>query len=182
MVACNMEFARTLDPWFALRVRPCFERLTATYLRQRDYEEFSPTYTVTRQWSDRKKQTESYLFPGYVFCRFNPHDRLPVLSAPGVIDVVRVGKEPAEVPESEIERVRMMVRSGLPLLPWPHLDVGDLVLLERGPLAGLEGRLERIKDKYRIIVSLSLLRAGVSAEVDRAWVRPLKKAAPGHVR
>ena len=112
-----MEPAKTVDAWFALKVRPCFERNTATYLRQRNYEEFSPTYAITRQWSDRKKRTEAYLFPGYVFCKFNAHHRLPVLSAPGVIDVVRFGKQPAEVAESEIERIRKMVRSGLPLLP-----------------------------------------------------------------
>ena len=52
-----------------------------------------------------------------------------------------------------------------------------MVLLESGPLAGLEGRLERIKDRYRIVVSLTLLNTGVSAEVDRAWVRPLKKGS-----
>jgi len=31
------------------------------------------------------KEIEVPLFPGYLFCRMNPHNRLPVLMTPGVI-------------------------------------------------------------------------------------------------
>ena len=45
-------------------------------LRERGYEEFAPSYKVEKRWSDRTKQIEQFLFPGYIFCRFNPNDRL----------------------------------------------------------------------------------------------------------
>jgi transcription antitermination factor NusG len=162
-----------LYPWFALRVRSNYERVAALHLRDRGFDEFSPTFKAERQWSDRKKQIDQFLFPGYVFCRINPEDRLPVLSIPGAVGLVAFGKGPAAIPENEIESVRTMVGSGLLVGPWPFLAAGQSVLIEHGPLTGLEGLLLEVKKAFRLIVSVSLLQRSVSVEIDRNWVRPL---------
>jgi transcription antitermination factor NusG len=143
------------------------------YLREQGYDEFCPAYKSERQWSDRKKTVERFLFPGYVFCRLNPDDRLPVLMMPGVVNVVGFGSQPAPIPDQEIEHVRTMVGSGLLVTPWPFLSVGQTVVLERGPLAGVEGILQQIKKTFRLVVSVHMLQRSVSTEVDRAWVRPV---------
>jgi transcription antitermination factor NusG len=161
-------------PWFAVRVRSNHERIAAVHLEERGYEEFMPSYKIERRWSDRKKEIEQFLFPGYVFCRLNPQARLPVLTAPGVVGLVGCGKIPTPIPDEEIERIRRMIQSGLLLTPWPFLELGQTVLIERGPLAGVEGILEEVKGKCRLIVSINLLRRSVGAEVDRHWVRPVK--------
>jgi len=162
-------------PWFAIRVRSNRERVVSVYLRETGYEEFSPTYKLERQWSDRTKILDQPLFPGYVFCRLNLSDRLPVLQVPGVFGLVCVGRAPAAIPEAEVLRVRALIESGLLVTPWPFLEIGQSVLIERGPLAGLEGILQRLKGKLRIIVSVTLLQRSVSAEIDRAWIRPLSQ-------
>lgn len=159
--------------WFAVRVRSNQERVVAAYLRSRGYEEFSPSYKIERHWSDRKKEIDRLIFPGYVFCRLDPAVRLPVLQAPGVVDLVSFGKSPAPIPDREIEAIRRMVQSGLLVMPWPYLELGNSVLIERGPLAGIEGILEEVKGKCRLIISVNLLQRSVSAEVERSWVRPL---------
>jgi transcriptional antiterminator NusG len=165
-------------PWFAIRVRSKHEQVTAVHLRHRGYEEFSPSYKIERQWSDRRKIGEQFLFPGYVFCRFNPQQRLPVLTAPGVVGLVGFGDGPTPIPDNEIEQVRAMVRSGLLVTPWPFLEKGQIVLIERGPLAGIEGILEKVKGRFRLVVSIRLLQRSVSSEVDRTWVRPLRPPRP----
>jgi len=160
-------------PWFALRVRSNYERVTAVHLRDRGFDEFVPTYRTERQWSDRKKEIDLPLFPGYVFCRVNPDDRLPVLTIPGTVGLVGFGKGPTAIPDQEIESVRKMIGAGLLVAPWPFLSVGQGVLIERGPLAGVEGILQEIKKTFRLVVSISLLQRAVSAEIDRTWIRPL---------
>jgi transcription antitermination factor NusG len=167
--------------WFAVRVRSNFERIAVTHLRERGYEEFAPSHKTERQWSDRKKEIDQFLFPGYVFCRFNPQDRLPVLTAPGVVDVVGWGKIPAPIPDQEIERVRRMVQSGLLVSPWPYLELGQTVLIEHGPLAGMEGILAEVKGRCRLVVSINLLKRSISAEVERSCVRPVK-SVPSNAR
>ena len=161
-------------PWFAVRVRSNHERVTQAHLRGRGYEEFTPTYRSERRWSDRTRKIDQALFPGYVFCRFDPEDRLPILTVPGVVGLVSFGKVPAPIPVGESERIRRMVQSGLSISPWPFLDVGQPVSIERGPLAGVEGVLAEVKGKGRLIVSINLLRRSVSAEVERNWVSPVR--------
>lgn len=163
--------------WFAVRVRSNFERIAGTHLRERGFEEFAPSHKVERRWSDRIKQVDQFLFPGYVFCRFNPGNRLAVLTAPGVVDVVGWGKLPAPIPMDEIERVRRMVESGLLVTPWPYLELGQAVLIEHGPLAGMEGILVEVKGRCRLVVSINLLKRSISAEVERSCVRPVKSLA-----
>jgi len=166
-------------PWFAVRVRSNQERVALAHIRQRGFEEFAPSYKSERRWSDRKKEIDQFLFPGYVFCRFNPQYRLPILTAPGVVDVVGFGKIPAPIPDEEIERVRRLVDSGVLVTPFPFVEVGQSVLIERGPLAGLEGILAEVKGRWRLVVSINLLRRSVSAEVDRASIRPLRSLPAG---
>jgi transcription antitermination factor NusG len=167
-------FDQVAHPWFAVRVRSNQERLAALHLEERGYQGFTPSYKVERRWSDRTKEIEQFLFPGYVFCRLDPNDRLPVLTAPGVVGLVGCGRIPTPIPDHEVERIRRMVQSGLLVTPWPFLELGQTVLIEQGPLAGVEGILEEVKGKYRLVVSINLLRRSVGAEVDRHWVRPVK--------
>ena len=77
--------------WFAVRVRPQRERRVVDAFRHKGYEPFLPLYRSKRSWSDRVKEIELPLFPGYVFCRFQAASRLPIVTTPGVVYVVGVG-------------------------------------------------------------------------------------------
>ena len=165
-------------PWFAVRVKSNCERVVALLLDQRGYQRFLPSSQVRKQWSDRIKVAERLLIPGYVFCSFNPHDRLPIVSTPGVLHVVGVGKEPAPISGTEIQALWTTVTSGLPVETWPFLQSGDRVVVERGALAGVEGIVTHFRGGCRLVVSIALLQRSVAAEIDRDWVRPLAPSRP----
>ena len=159
-------------PWFALRVKSNFERTTAMHLHDRGYQEFVPTYIARSSWSDRVKKVEKPLFPGYVFCNFDPYHRLPILTSPGVLQIVGIGREPVPIPDAEIDAVWRTVRSGLLVSPLPFIRVGERVAVERGPLAGVEGIVEQLRGTYRLLVSIDLLGRSVAAEIEKDWIRP----------
>jgi transcription antitermination factor NusG len=165
-------------PWFALQVRTKHELNIAILLRGKGYSPFVPLYQCRRQWSDRIKTVEAPLFPGYLFCRLNLQDRLPVLETPGVTRIVGYGRVPAEVDDAEINGLQTMVASGLPSQPWPFLQVGDLVKIERGALRGLQGVLIEVRGAHRLVLSITLLRRSVAVEIDPAFVRSLSSANP----
>ena len=160
-------------PWYALQIQSRLGTVASLTLRDRGYEEFFPLYSSRRRWSDRMKQVSAPLFPGYLFCRFDVSDRLPVVSTPGVIGVVGLGKIPVPIDEEEIEAVQAILRSGLAAQPWPLLQVGSKVYIERGPMAGLEGIIARTDKVYRLVVSVSMLQRSVAVEIDREWARPI---------
>jgi transcription termination/antitermination protein NusG len=160
-------------PWFAVRVRPNYEKPVAAALRGKGFEEFLPLVRSKRQWSDRVKIMDLPLFPGYLFCRLNLEERLPLLTTPGFLYLVGVGKNPEPVDESEIAGIQAVLRSGLTVTPWPNLVVGQKVQLKHGPLRGLEGVLTKIANRHRIYVSVTLLKRSISVEVDPEWVQPV---------
>ena len=167
--------------WFALRTKPRHEKSTALALRGRGLEEFLPLAQMRRRWSDRTVDLELPLFPGYVFCRFDPWDRLPVVTTPGVQSVVGFGRTLIAVEDGEIASLQVLARSGLEAQPWPFLEVGQVVSIESGPLAGCEGMLLDFKGTRRLVLSVTLLQRAVAVEVDRPCVRPCRRrsAAPG---
>jgi transcription antitermination factor NusG len=160
-------------PWFALRVKSRSEKIVATIARNKGFEEFLPLYQSRRRWSDRFKSVELPLFPGYVFCRLNPEFRLPLLTIPGVLGFVGIGRVPAPIDDAEIAAIQTAVGAGLLAEPYPFLEVGQRVRVAEGPLAGLEGLLVEVRKQQRIAVSVSLLKRSVAVEIDRHWVRPL---------
>jgi len=163
--------------WYALHVRSRFEKVVARNLRGKGYEEFLPTYRRSSRWSDRTKQIELPLFPGYVFCRFDPLDRLPVLTIPGVNGIVAVGKTFVPIDQTELDAVRAVLKSEAYCEPWPYLAVGQRVRVEYGPLAGTEGLVMMLKNAYRLVISVNLLQRSVSVEIDRECLKPLSNQA-----
>ena len=161
------------ERWFALRVKSRCEKVVATIAQNKGFQEFLPLYQSRRRWSDRLKSVELPLFPGYIFCRLDPQYRLPLLTIPGVLHFVGIGKIPVPIEDSEIAAIQTAIRSGLSTEPCPFLEVGQRVRLEEGPLAGLEGILAGTSKQQRLIVSVTLLQRSVAVAIERDWAAPL---------
>jgi transcription antitermination factor NusG len=161
--------------WYALQVRSRKENYVASQITGQGYECLLPTYKCIRNWSDRRKEVEQPLFPGYLFCRFDFQQRRSLILTPGVLQIVGAGRTPVPVSEDEIRALQMAVSSGMPKQPWPYLEVGQRVRVNYGTLAGLEGILVNLKGNQRVVLSVTLLQRSVAMEVDSAWLTPVKE-------
>ncbi len=159
-------------PCYVLRVRAGREKSVALLLRNKGFVDFLPLYSTYRRWSDRTKQVEVPLFPGYVFCRFDAENRLPILTTPHVVHVVGMGGAPEPVDEDELTALQRVVSSGLLMQPWPFLKVGQRLIIQQGPLRDVEGILTKIKGVSNLIISITLLQRSVAVCIERAGVRP----------
>jgi transcription antitermination factor NusG len=174
-VNCGAVDVAPTAPWYALSVKHQHERTIEIALNGKGFETFSPTYRVRRQWSDRSKEIELPLFAGYVFCRFPLESKAQVLTTPAVSRVVQFGATIVAVPDAEIEAIRVLVASRLPMRPWPHLKPGDRVRIERGPLRGVVGVLLREvsvkeKDTLELVITVELLQRSVAVRIEAADV------------
>jgi transcription antitermination factor NusG len=170
----------TLEPlrevrerWFALRVQSRCEKVVAAIARNKGFEEFLPLQQGCRRWSDRLKAIDLPLFPGYLFCRLDPQRRLPLLTIPGVLHFVGIGKIPSPIEDGEIAAIQTAVGSGILTEPWPFLEAGQRVRLEDGPLTGLEGILVETRNRQRVVVSVTLLKRSVAVAIERHWATPV---------
>ncbi|MEP6714612.1 MAG: UpxY family transcription antiterminator [Terriglobia bacterium] len=161
------------EHWFAVAVVPRKEKLTAQTLRMKGYTDFLPLYSMKRKWSDRIKRVELPLFPGYLFCRFDPKLRLPILKVPSVLSILGMGNIPELIPDNEIEALQTVCKAGVHALPCPYLFAGAKVRINEGPLAGVEGILIEEKET-RLILSISLLQRSIAVEVESDWITPTR--------
>jgi transcription antitermination factor NusG len=166
----NSETSSQSFPWFGIRTRSNQEKIAATALESKGFEHYLPTFRSRRRWSDRVVETHQPLFSGYVFCRFDPNQRLPIVTTPGVVSIIGFGKEPAPIADSEIEAVQTVLRSGLAAEPCIFLREGQRVRVKCGALQGLEGILLKKKSEWRMVVSVSMLQRSIAVEIDREWI------------
>lgn len=161
--------------WFAVRVRPSFEQIVFEALTARGLEAFSPTYTSPNHGSngtgaDAGCNSAIPLFSGYLFCRTTLERCIVILHVPGVRDVVSFGRTPVAIPNAEIDAIRRISQAKLKIEPHPFCAAGQVIRIERGPLAGIEGVFTQSCPSCKIVVSVSLLRKSISAELDISWI------------
>ena len=159
--------------WYALFVRSRHEKTVENSLRSKRYNVFSPSYRTKRKRVDRIAEIEVPLFPGYVFCQFDPNKRLPILMTPGVVGVVGRGNRPEPVDDTEIDSIRTVALAGRSVQPWPFLKLGQRIRMQSGPLTGVEGIFLRVQDKDHLVVSVTLLQRAVSVVIERDSVSPV---------
>jgi transcription antitermination factor NusG len=159
-----------VDPWFALQTKPRNERKAERLLREKGYECFTPTYRLKRKWSDRVVEIDLPLFPGYVFCCFTSSALGKAISTRGVVRVVGFGGKAAEVAIEEIEALQLVAQSPCLREPWNYLPDGMDVLVESGPLAGIQGIICADENRRRLIISVTLLQRSVAIQLDEDTV------------
>jgi transcription antitermination factor NusG len=168
--------AGALPTWYALYTCPRHEKCVALQIEQRRIDCFLPLYRSVRRWKDRRKELELALFPGYVFVRLAPQDRMRVLQLPSAVRLVSFNGHPAPLPEAEIEALRQRLAGGACVQPHPYLCVGRRVRVRAGPMNGLEGIIVRRKDRCRVVFSLDLIMRSVAVEVDESDVEPVAES------
>lgn len=160
-----LEWEGKSNPWFAVRTRARAEKVAALQIRALGIEEFLPLYQVRRQWFDRVKKVSLPLFSGYLFCRCDRKTLWRVSSLSSVANVVGFGEQSAIIPEHEIQAIRQLVESGFPTSPCPFLKEGAMVRIRQGPLMDVTGRVLKVKNFYRLVISVEMLHRSVSVEV-----------------
>ena len=172
-----MDQVRSFDqasgsPWYVVRVKANAERKVAQSLTNRGVEVFLP---LQKRQSKRKSVglIEIPLFPGYVFSRFSWNGSQVVLTCDGVVHILCRGSVPEPVDASEMRSLLVLSRTAPSLSPLLAFTTGQKVKITEGPLADVEGIVLRDNGRQRMIVSVSLLRRSVIAEIDREWVEDL---------
>jgi transcription termination/antitermination protein NusG len=156
--------------WYAAYTRARHEKRVAQQLQGKFVETLLPVYETVHHWRNGRARVVLPLFPGYVFVRIPLKDRMKVLEVPSVVHLVGFNGQPAALPDAEIETLRSRLTNQVQAEPRPYLTTGRRVHIKAGPLAGVEGILMRRKQKYRLVLSVDLIKCSIAAEVDIADV------------
>lgn len=158
---------------YAVKVRTASEETVTKALQQKSHRAMTPMQTVARRYSDRIKKVSLALFPGYVFVWMRQEDWLSVVSTNGVSYVVRTGHVLVPLTSEESRAIEILCRSKSGCEPCPMFIVGQKVMIEQGPFAGLAGALERVHDEATVVVSIESLHRAVRVTIGTNSIRIL---------
>ncbi len=97
-----------------------------------------------------------------------------VLKTEGVVRFLgMVPGEPEPVPDDQIISLKKLVESKETLDPYPYLKEGQHVRIKKGALAGVEGILIERAGKHALVLSVDILRQGVSLKIDASEVETI---------
>ena len=146
-------------PWRVLWTRSNCEQLVYDQLAVKGFDLFLPTV-----------EERAPLFRGYLFLRHavDKASYLEVCKARGLVRLLGERWDQLEVvPDGEIHAIQRLVRSELPILPYPYLREGQRVRITEGPLANVEGILVRGNPKKGLlVVSVNLLQRSAAVHLD----------------
>jgi transcription antitermination factor NusG len=163
------------SPWNVIHVVAKHEKRVAQHLAARSIEHYLPLYAERSKWSDRTVVLERPLFTGYVFVRFSPHSRLPIISIPGVIRLLGDTAVDTVDPEG-VATIREGLAKGHILRPHPFLLAGTRVRIRAGVFSGVEGIVTKLRPSCRVILLVSAIQQCFSLEIGLEHLDVLKPA------
>ena len=162
--------------WYAVHTSSRHEDMVHMRLDAKEIPVFLPKIEVWSKRKDRKKRIRVPLFRGYLFVHVELEKRiwLEILKTPGVARIVGNQKEPIPIPNEQIDSIRILLENDVLLTPVPYLQIGQMVKIVNGPLAGVEGiLLETDTRKNKLVISVDILKRSLSVEFDTIDVEPV---------
>ncbi len=157
--------------WKVLFVKPRTEKKVTEYCGLYVIPFYLPLREKTSVVQRRKVTVKIPVFPGYVFARLGPSQRLQLLQTNLLVRVLE--------PESPRRMLRdlVMVRRALKvdpsLTPAKPLAQGRLVRIISGPFMGIEGRVARMAGTLKVILNVDLIGQAVSVTAETDQVEAL---------
>lgn len=151
--------------WYVLHVKPRTEKKVRGFLRAYGYFCHLPVYIKTTRVQRRKVRREMPLFPGYVFSKLYPEERLAMLRTNLIVRTIGV-----ERPRPMIHQLRQILRAGKvaehEMSPTRVFKEGEYVKVVSGPFFGTEGYVKRSANGgASIVLNVDVLGQAVEVSI-----------------
>ena len=165
------EIDQLTGTWWVAHTKPRQQKALAwDILRTAAGGYFLPMYDAVRKSRGRTWKTTLPLFPGYVFLCCDEDQRAAALKTNRIANLIPVPDQAQLI--RELDGIKRLLESKAGIDPYPQLTRGKTCRIHRGPLAGLEGKIERRKGHLRFIVNVSILGQGAMIEIDADVLEP----------
>ena len=149
--------------WFVLHVKPRTEKKVMRFLAHYGYFRHLPVYEKVTKVQRRKVRRELPIFPGYVFTRLLPEERIKMLETNLLVRTI-----PVVQPRQMIHQLRQIAhvsRKGPQMRPVHPFKEGDYVRVAYGPLRGTEGYVKREGAHATLCLNVDMLGAAIEVSV-----------------
>lgn len=159
--------------WYVLHVKPRTEKKAAEYLKRYRIWHHLPLLRKVTRVQRRKVVRELPLFPGYVFVKMNPVERLDMLKTNLIVRTIEVA-----LPRQMIHELRQIAhaqRAAKEIRKVEKFTVGEFVRITQGPFYGVEGYIKQDEGKTMIVLNVEILGQAVAVSILPSWCEKVEK-------
>ena len=149
--------------WFVLHVKPRTEKKVMLYLARYGCFRYLPLVLKVTKAQRRKVRRFVPVFPGYVFSRMSPEERIEMLKTNLIVNTI-----PVAHPREMIHQLRQIEHAAKhsPDIRLTQLfKEGDYVRVTSGPMRGTEGYVRREGSGATICINDEILGVAVELSV-----------------
>ena len=159
--------------WYVLHVKPRTEKAVNDHLAILRVFHYLPL--VKRETKVQRRKVVRYLpvFPGYVFARLFPEERMTMLRTQHIVRTIEV-TDPRRMIH-QLRQVEHACRLPADIRQAESFAAGEYVKVVSGPLRGLEGQVKRVGAHTSLVLTVDILGRAIEATVapgDLEKVRP----------
>ena len=169
---CAADFPdESAGKWHVLHTKSRQEKALAEDLLALGIPHFLPLVRQVRYYGKRKSLAELPIFPGYLFLRGSLDDAYQADRTRRVARLIKVNDQTKI--DWELRNIYVALSKDAPLAPYPFLSKGIRVEVRSGPFRGLQGVIEDVSKRGRLILRVETLGSALSLEIDGALLDPL---------
>lgn len=162
-----------IERWWIAKVKPRQEKLLADDLLQQNIEYFLPLIVknTPRPGTKHRRIFNVPLFPGYLcFAQNAPYN---IFSTGRVVNLMEVRNQSRFV--RECDQILRVIQGQFPIDRLEEFIEGMPVVIEYGPLKGLQGIITEMRGSSRLVLSVEGLgRACVT--IENSWVKSIEES------
>ena len=149
--------------WYVLHVKPRTEKKLNDFLAAMRVFHYLPLVRKDTKVQRRKVVRFLPVFPGYVFTRLFPDERIRVLETKNLVRMIDVADPRRMI--HQLRQVEHACRLSSDIRLVENFTAGEYVKVVSGPLRGLEGQVRRIGGAMSIILTVDILGRALEATV-----------------
>lgn len=157
--------------WFAIRTRSRCEKKLSIDLRLDRVRYYLPLYSKASLSGRVMVTRELPLFSGYVFLYADYDTRLHVEDNKSVASFLAVNQ--VNLFLKELKDIEKALQVSTLVSPIDAFKIGTKVRVIKGPMEGVEGEIQRFKNKFILILRASMIGQAISMEINATDTEPL---------
>ena len=161
----------TAAAWHVLHVKPRCEKKMDDYCTAHGVVCDLPLREETKVYQRRRVTVRKPVFPGYAFAAFDTEQRATVLKSNLIVRILPVQDQARLI--RELEQVRQALAVDPTLDACAAYQAGKRVLIRSGPFQGLEGVVQVVKGRAKVVLNVEMIGRALAVEVGIELLEPV---------
>lgn len=157
--------------WSVIHTRPRCEKKSAEYCRAKGCVAYLPQLTRVHRYGKRTRTYLVPLFAGYIFVLADDAGRQLVRGSNFTANLLLVHDQNTLL--RQLRQVHFALSSMATVELLPNYTTGMTVQVKSGPLKGLEGIIEKVKNRTRILLNVDFIQQSIAVELDADQLLPV---------